>query len=319
MQHLLIGGYIVSVILGFISVHHTSTRYKIHKHLFLRTYGLHILMLNLIVISLTVTRYFKVNIMSDSGGVESIRLGHIGDGLFLFRKGIEYFGIIAVSYMLVKTLYQIQSKPMKNPIKKIYLLLMILSAFAFGIGVTAFLINQDEAWLYFFCNIIWGSVYLVVIAVFALNIFEKRAAIYDQNHALRLFQFFYLTILSVFFVQNLFKYPYKGFFMMIFIWFMNLFPIYWSNYKLRMENSNGISLNIYPENLEHLISEYSITGREREILECILRGFSNREIQNRLFLSPHTVKNHNYNLYKKLGVRNRVELMRKVFEYQGSK
>lgn len=319
MQHLLITGYIVSVILGFISVYHLNTRYNIHKNTFLRTYGLHILVLNLIVISLTVTRYFKVNIMNTAGDVKLIKMEHVNDGLLLFRKGIEYFGIIVIAYTLVKTLYQIQNRPIKNLIKNIFVFILILSAFAFGIGVTTFFINQEEVWLYLFCSIIWGVVILVVITIFTFTLLNKHAVNCDQTYALRMFLLFYITILSIFFLQNLINFRYKNLFMMIIILPMNLFPIFWSKYKLRMETPYGFSSNINPENMERFVSEYNISNREREILEYILRGYSNREIQHRLFLSPHTVKNHNYNLYRKLGVRNRVELMRKIFEYQRSK
>lgn len=318
MQHLLIGGYVIGVILGAVSFHQLSLSSKLYKHSYLKTYGLHILALNLIVISMTVTRYFKVNILSGARGFGSISPGTIGDGLFIFRKGVEYFGIIAVSFFLVKILYQIQKKALNKLIRNIYIPMMILSAFAFGTGLTAFLINKDESWLRLFCTIIWGGVILFVIVVFALKFFVKRASVYEKDPALLLFLYFYLIILSLFFVQNLFNYSGKNLVMMIFVWFMNLFPFYWSKYKLQMENSNGFALNIHRENIENLISEYSITGREQEILECILRGFSNREIQKHYFLSPHTVKNHNHNLYKKLGVRNRIELMKKVFEYVNS-
>ncbi len=319
MQHLLISGYIVIVILGFISVYHLNTRYNIHKYAFLKTYGLHILVLNIIVISLTVTRYFKVNILNTAGAAGLIKMQPVSDGLLLFRKGIEYFGIIAIAYTLVKTLYQIQNRPVTDLIKNIFVFMLILSAFAFGIGVATFFISQEEVWLYLFCNIIWGIIILLMVTIFAFTLLDKRALNCDQGNTLRSFLFFYITVLSIFFLQNLFSFRFRDLFMMIIILPMNLFPIFWSKYKLRMETSYGFSSNINPENIERFVSEYYISNREREILEHILRGYSNKEIQHLLFLSPHTVKNHNYNLYKKLGVRNRFELMRKVFEYQSSK
>ena len=42
------------------------------------------------------------------------------------------------------------------------------------------------------------------------------------------------------------------------------------------------------------------------------RGATNREIAGRLFLSPHTVKEHTSSLYRKLGVRNRAEAVQKA-------
>ena len=50
-----------------------------------------------------------------------------------------------------------------------------------------------------------------------------------------------------------------------------------------------------------------LSPREREVLELIGAGATNREIAERLFLSPHTIKDHTTALYRKLGVRNRAE------------
>jgi DNA-binding NarL/FixJ family response regulator len=55
-----------------------------------------------------------------------------------------------------------------------------------------------------------------------------------------------------------------------------------------------------------------LSQREREVLELIGAGATNREIAERLFLSPHTIKDHTTALYRKLGVRNRAEATRKA-------
>ena len=55
-----------------------------------------------------------------------------------------------------------------------------------------------------------------------------------------------------------------------------------------------------------------LTEREREVLEAVASGATNREIAERLFLSPHTVKEHTSSLYRKLGVRNRAEAVQKA-------
>jgi DNA-binding NarL/FixJ family response regulator len=53
--------------------------------------------------------------------------------------------------------------------------------------------------------------------------------------------------------------------------------------------------------------EPPLTAREREVLEAIAGGATNREIAQRLYLSPHTVKEHTSAVYRKLGARNRAE------------
>jgi len=53
--------------------------------------------------------------------------------------------------------------------------------------------------------------------------------------------------------------------------------------------------------------EFLLTQREKEILECIIDGQSNKEISNTFFISVETVKSHVKSLYQKLQVKNRVE------------
>jgi DNA-binding NarL/FixJ family response regulator len=57
-----------------------------------------------------------------------------------------------------------------------------------------------------------------------------------------------------------------------------------------------------------------LSSREREVLDLIATGATNREIANRLFLSPHTVKEHTSAVYRKLSVRNRAEAVRQAQE-----
>ncbi len=60
--------------------------------------------------------------------------------------------------------------------------------------------------------------------------------------------------------------------------------------------------------LKAVLAPFGVSARESEIVELILRGLSNKEIADRLFISVDTVKKHSYNSYKKLKVQNRVQL-----------
>ena len=50
-----------------------------------------------------------------------------------------------------------------------------------------------------------------------------------------------------------------------------------------------------------------LSGREMEVLALVVRGQSNKEIAHHLTLSPQTVKNHLFNLMRKLGVEDRTQ------------
>jgi len=68
----------------------------------------------------------------------------------------------------------------------------------------------------------------------------------------------------------------------------------------------------YEQSLEDVFAKYSLTQREQEIVRLILEGASNKDIEKKLFISSSTVRNHIYNIYQKLGVQNRLELINLV-------
>ncbi len=55
-----------------------------------------------------------------------------------------------------------------------------------------------------------------------------------------------------------------------------------------------------------------LSGREREVLELLAGGATNREIAGQLYLSPYTVKEYTTSLYRKLEVRNRAEAVQRA-------
>ena len=58
--------------------------------------------------------------------------------------------------------------------------------------------------------------------------------------------------------------------------------------------------------INDVCEQYKRTPRERELMELIYAGMSNKEIAETLFLSESTVKTHIYNIFRKLEVKNRV-------------
>lgn len=64
----------------------------------------------------------------------------------------------------------------------------------------------------------------------------------------------------------------------------------------------------------HLKKDYHISSREQEVLNYVLKGFNNREIASKLFISDHTVKNHMTNILQKLDVSDRSQAIAKVYQ-----
>lgn len=53
----------------------------------------------------------------------------------------------------------------------------------------------------------------------------------------------------------------------------------------------------------------TLTDRERQVITLIAEGLKNRQIAERLFISPTTVTHHLSSIYSKLGVSDRLELV----------
>jgi DNA-binding NarL/FixJ family response regulator len=66
-----------------------------------------------------------------------------------------------------------------------------------------------------------------------------------------------------------------------------------------------------PAQSNHAAAERAatLTGREREVVRMIASGLRNRDIGERLSISENTVKVHLHNIYEKLGVEGRMELL----------
>jgi DNA-binding CsgD family transcriptional regulator len=75
-------------------------------------------------------------------------------------------------------------------------------------------------------------------------------------------------------------------------------------YVREMSSSTEVVKPIYtvPE-------ELPLTDRERDIAESVAQGLTYGEIAENLGISPNTVRNHVANVYKKLSVRSKVELI----------
>lgn len=58
----------------------------------------------------------------------------------------------------------------------------------------------------------------------------------------------------------------------------------------------------------------NLSDREMEILSHLAKGYQDKEIAEKLFVSPETVRTHLRNIYKKLHVRSRTEAVLKYLQ-----
>ena len=59
---------------------------------------------------------------------------------------------------------------------------------------------------------------------------------------------------------------------------------------------------------EHVLDDVRMTRREREVIDLIGEGLSNKEIAQRLNIATHTVKSHVRNVMEKLALHTRLQI-----------
>ena len=93
-----------------------------------------------------------------------------------------------------------------------------------------------------------------------------------------------------------------------FICFASLFTIilayeyFFSDVTVKSEN----------EISDEFVALHGITKREREIINELLKGKTNKELAEQFFVTQKTIEVHLTNIYKKTGVKNRLELFARL-------
>ena len=82
-----------------------------------------------------------------------------------------------------------------------------------------------------------------------------------------------------------------------------------SNYEKKNLNAGESVVTL---SLLNKTSTSPLSKKEYEIIMLASKGFTNNQIAEHLFLSINTIKWHSQNIYSKLGVKNRTELVYQV-------
>ena len=98
---------------------------------------------------------------------------------------------------------------------------------------------------------------------------------------------------------------------LLFFFILQLFPLLYLNRFLKQCRTEFLLPGPGEDmkDLDAIFSRHKISKREKEIIHLLVKGKSNKEIEDELFISIHTVRNHIYKIYQKLGIKNRVELV----------
>ena len=85
--------------------------------------------------------------------------------------------------------------------------------------------------------------------------------------------------------------------------------IEYSEFLVKLHFMNGKKIKTFNEEVQETLSK-----REFEVYNLLIMGKSDNQISEALCITKNTIKTHNRNIYKKLKVANRIELIEKISE-----
>lgn len=83
----------------------------------------------------------------------------------------------------------------------------------------------------------------------------------------------------------------------------------YNEFLVKLNYMNRKEIKSFLDEVENILSK-----REFEVFNLLIAGKTDTQISNELHISHHTIKTHNRNIYKKLKVSNRIELIEKISE-----
>lgn len=306
--HLEIFFCIFTLMLGSWVVYDTFRLSRTTSQAFLKPIALFILFYNLSIFMRLVSQYTCANILASCFIFNaSIYSKVLAPFAFMINIGMTASMGAAVLALLGKRL---------SPKWKRWIITVI--AVTIGSYTTRIFLSSHLnllPWLPLFNQYIYLAVVFVAYAFLVYLLIGVRAERNPERTGLvRVFAVFYLCAYSSLILSFLFRPVLQYFFVVVVHLLFNLFLIFWLRHSFFPYHAHSISSMATRGVLDGFFKKHSISKREKEIAELILQGKSNKDIEHQLFISPHTVKNHIYNLYQKTGVKSRGQLVSRMLE-----
>ncbi len=310
MAHVGIFIEIVILLVGTWCVFYSYTTSKTYAYPFLRPLVLFVVFSNLLVLTGLITHYCCANILGNC----------LLSGSSFYKDKIDPFAslfVIGRTCAFIGIVLGFQGITPSLKLKSGFLAGMIMLALSYGIRIFS---SPANPWISSLADV-HRYLYICAISIFIVSLIVLlisgiRARKKEDSRIQLSFALFYLLAHTVLIASHWFTLAPQVFSIYTILLLFNIFPIVWLKHIFLPYHRKTCTVIEDSALLEILYQKFNISRREREIVELILQGKSNKEIEDSLFISLSTVKNHIYNVYQKLGVKSRSQLIRLILESQ---
>lgn len=310
MRHLLIFICLFSSGCGLLLISLVVHRYRTFRQKHLLTYAVHVVCLNLMALADMGLIYITLNISHEKIVIATTFLIP-----WMLFSALLYCALVGYAAAFMVLILELCDKKLL-PWQKWVGVGGLITALAVGAG-GVFNLDLLMRSIYYLDRIVRA---LIMIAAVLLFWQARTVMAAGKRIALRSFSAFYVTVHLIYFLfyalRNLWSSVfafYTGFYFLC----LNLLPLLLLGTFLHYYHGKKLLVHKSRPDMESTLGGYGISKREREIIQLVCAGKSNLEIEQLLFISLKTVKFHLYNVYRKLGVRNRIELANLVQKVLG--
>jgi len=304
MQHLTVTLAILAFGAGIASLMYVHRLYGKHDFSYLKIFLRYMIVLNITVFVNLALHYLLTNVFSSLAGHDWGMIVIVGNiaGFFLFALLTFYF-LVLTRGLLDKTIGRIE--------KNLIIAIIVSASLAYGFSLAVYS-SSSKFSLFLLVHEIFVSILSIVSLLASLRLFAEAKDLKNRPRirAIRVFSAVYI----VFFFYQLFLWL-----LPLYTWVMlsafnllllNIIPIPFLSSLLKERERSVPDKPETREKIERFYENYRLSTREKEIADLILEGKSNDEIKDELFISIFTVKRHITNIFMKLDIKSRSQLIR---------
>jgi DNA-binding CsgD family transcriptional regulator len=314
MNHLAIIFFILGLAVGMLTIYTTYFENRKYKTDLVRYIFYFIIVTNLATVTNLFYNYFLINLINNLNFI----IAKLIELFYRFSANILLLFVFGVMISLFRHLSKESfSKKYKGILLSIWLIFMIL----FLIKSDSLFVSDKNIPIPILINVLinLAGILIVIFEIIRTIVktsknpdpVKKKIILKFSGSCLLLFLIILLTI-TLLILQKISNDLQLLISSLIFLFVFNLLPLLYLK-KVLKNYYHDINIQRIPSEItDKLLRSKRISQTELKIINLICDGYTNKEIADKLFLSLQTIKDHNYRIFKKLDVSNRVQLAKTI-------